>query len=362
MFNPVKKQSLEASTGGTDFSELFLYFSFFLIVASLLLVGLLFRLNIDRRAEEIGLLLAVGYRRSVVRWLLLGEGCVLAGAGAVAGSWLAMLYARLLLQFLAALWPGQTLQSFLRPHFTPLSLVFGAGGAFLVSVLTILWAVFSLGRLAPSALLAGQTPGEGERFGRRRKCWGWRVAVAFAVCALGLLASAGSVRDHEMRAMTFFGSGSLLLSACLSALWGWMRNTRHRTVDGHGLWSVARLGIRNAARYPSPQSAYGGIVGGGSVPHCRRRGFPPPRRWERSRHSGQRRFQPGSRIGFAAGPRSEHGGSTSGDQRQARTGIPRRIRRRQCKRSTTRQRKRSRCSNRRRSWPSASPLAMMLVV
>src|SRR5690348_3182094 len=139
---------------------LFLGFSFFLIAAALMLVGLLFRLNIDRRADEIGLLLAVGYRRAAVRRLLLGEGCVLAAAGAVVGACLAMLYARLLLQLLVALWPGQTLQSFLRPHYTPLSLVVGAGGAFLVSVLTIVWSVFSLGRVAPSALLAGQMPGE----------------------------------------------------------------------------------------------------------------------------------------------------------------------------------------------------------
>jgi ABC-type lipoprotein release transport system permease subunit len=260
VFSPIREQALRASTGGTDFSELFLYFSFFLIVASLLLVGLLFRLNIDRRAEEIGLLMAVGYRRSAVRWLLLGEGCVLAAAGAVVGSCLAMLYARLLLQLLAALWPGQTLQSFLKPHFAPMSLVYGAGGAFLVSVLTILWAVFSLGRVAPSALLAGQMPGEGEKLGRRRRRWSWWIAGGAVVCALGLLASAGRVHDHEMQAMTFFGSGSLLLVAALAALSGWMRSTRYRTVEGHGPWSVARLGIRNAARHPGRSLLTAGLL------------------------------------------------------------------------------------------------------
>jgi putative ABC transport system permease protein len=260
VFNPVKEQALRASDKGTDFMELFVGFSFFLIVSALLLVGLLFRLNIDRRAEEIGVLLAVGYRRAAVRRLLLGEGGVLAAAGAVAGSCLAMLYARLLLKLLAALWPGELMETFLRPHFTPLSLVLGAGGAFLVSVLTIVWAVFSLGRIAPSALLAGQVPGEGERWGRRRICWGWWVAVGAVLVACGLLACSGRVQDHEMRALTFFGSGSLLLTACLSALWGWMRSTRYRTVEGHGLWSVARLGIRNAARHPGRSLLTAGLL------------------------------------------------------------------------------------------------------
>ena len=260
VFNPVKQQALAASAGGTDFATLFLGFSFFLIAASLLLVGLLFRLNIDRRAEEIGLLLAVGYRRAAVRRLLLGEGCVLAAAGAVAGSCLAMLYTQLLLQLLVSLWPGGSLQAVLRPHFTPLSLIGGAGAAFVVSVLTVVWAVFSLGRVAPSALLAGQVPGTGEKLGRRPRRWiGWIVGGC-VVCAIVLLVAAGRVQDHEMRAMTFFGSGSLLLIACLSALSGWMRSSRHHTVEGHGLWSVARLGIRNAARHPGRSLLTAGLL------------------------------------------------------------------------------------------------------
>jgi putative ABC transport system permease protein len=260
VFNPVRQQALQASKGGTDFAELFLGFSFFLIAASLLLVGLLFRLNIDRRADEIGLLLAVGYRHAAVRRLLLGEGAVLAAAGAVVGSCLAMLYARLLLQLLAALWPGQTLQSFLRPHFEPLSLIFGAGGAFLVSLLTVAWAVVSLGRVAPSALLAGQMPGEGEKRGRRRRRWSWWIAGASLAGGLALLAGSGRVEDHQMQAMTFFGSGSLLLIACLAALAGWMRSSRYRTVEGHGLGSVARLGIRNAARHPGRSLLTAGLL------------------------------------------------------------------------------------------------------
>jgi putative ABC transport system permease protein len=259
-FTPVREQALKASSGGMDFAMLFLGFSCFLIVAALLLVGLLFRLNIDRRAEEIGLLMAVGYRRAAVRRLLLGEGCVLAAAGAVVGSCLAMLYARLLVQLLAALWPGETLQTFLKPRFEPMSLVLGASAACLVSVLTIVWAVFSLGRVAPSALLAGQMPGEGEKLGKRRRRRSWWIAGLCVVCGLGLIAAAQRVEDHEMRAMTFFGSGSLLLIACLAALSGWMRGTRFRTVEGHGLWSVAQLGIRNAARHPGRSLLTAGLL------------------------------------------------------------------------------------------------------
>src|SRR5207237_5746191 len=125
-FDDVKGQALEASQGGGfDFGMLFVDFSLFLIASALLLVGLLFRLNLDRRASEIGLLLAAGYRRRAVRGLLLAEGAALAVVGALVGCAAATAYARFLLQVLAALWPGGALQSFLQPHYTPQSLGFG---------------------------------------------------------------------------------------------------------------------------------------------------------------------------------------------------------------------------------------------
>src|SRR5205807_2100838 len=129
VFENVRARALASSSGSTDFGSLFLGFSFFLIAAALLLVGLLFRLNLDRRAAEIGLLFAEGYRRRTLRVLLLGEGGLLALLGALAGLGLAIVYAGLLVRLLTALWPGGTLRSFLQPHYAPLSLAIGAAGA-----------------------------------------------------------------------------------------------------------------------------------------------------------------------------------------------------------------------------------------
>jgi ABC-type antimicrobial peptide transport system permease subunit len=251
VFDPVKQNALQASTGGTDFAQLFLGFSFFLIVAALLLVGLLFRLNLDRRASEVGLLLAAGYRRGTVRWLLLGEGAVLAALGAAVGLGMALAYAAGLVRFLAVIWPGGTLRSFLRPYFDhPLSLAIGFGASLAVSVLTIAWAVRALGRVPPSALLAGQTTTERLAGDRPRPRWSKWIAVACLLGAIGLALGSRFVRDQEARAGTFFGSGLLLLVAFLATMTAWMRSSRQRTVEGNGPWSVARLGVRNAARHP----------------------------------------------------------------------------------------------------------------
>ena len=88
------ERALLASGGGLDFGLLFLGFSLFLIAAALVLVGLLVRLGLDRRASEIGLLLAAGYRTRTVRRLLLAEGMILSALGGLIGLAGAIGYAR----------------------------------------------------------------------------------------------------------------------------------------------------------------------------------------------------------------------------------------------------------------------------
>jgi ABC-type lipoprotein release transport system permease subunit len=251
VFDDVKAEALKASKGSLPFVWLFLGFSCFLILSALLLVGLLFRLNLDRQASEIGLLFAEGFSRSRVRRLLLGEGAVLALVGAVLGAFAAIAYSRLLVDLLANLWPGGTLKSFLSPHWTWLSLLAGTGGATAVSLLTIAWVVHVLGRVPPRALLAGQTTGEGELGIPAPSSWPIRIMTAAALLGVLLLAIGPFVPGQEAQAGTFFGSGMLFLTAGLAGFFAWMRRGESAAVEGGGWWTVARLGIRNAARYPA---------------------------------------------------------------------------------------------------------------
>ncbi len=195
-FQKVKANALRASSGGTDFSGLFLGFSFFLIAAALLLVSLLFRLNLDRRAAEVGLLLAAGYRRSTVRWLLLGEGLVLSTVGAALGLLVALGYAALLLRLLAALWPGGVLESFLRPHYADswLSLLIGYSASVLIAGLTIAWTLRGLGKIPASTLLAGRTSTESEITAPTRPRLSWWIAGS-VVCGRG--GAAAGVRERS---------------------------------------------------------------------------------------------------------------------------------------------------------------------
>ncbi len=103
-FRPVRELGLAAATGATDFSGLFLAFSQFLIAAAALLVGLLFRLSIEQRAKEIGLLRALGFRVRSIRGRFLAEGGVVAMGGALVGLAAAVAYAAMMLAGLRGRW------------------------------------------------------------------------------------------------------------------------------------------------------------------------------------------------------------------------------------------------------------------
>ncbi|MFO0876317.1 MAG: ABC transporter permease [Gemmataceae bacterium] len=264
VFDPVKASAQEASRGGTPFGLLFLGFSFFLILSALLLVGLLFRLNLDRRAQQVGLLFAEGFPRRRVLELLLGEGSVLALVGAGLGLLVALGYSRMLVQLLTALWPGGGLRSFLEPYWTWTSLAAGAGGAFLVSVLTVAWVVRQFARVPPRMLLAGRTTGEGEPGLAPPARWPLPVVMLSVLVGLVLLVVGPFIPGHEAKAGTFFSSGGLFLTAGLVGLFAWMRKTRHRSVEGQGWWNIAWLGVRNAARYPARSLLTAGLLASAS--------------------------------------------------------------------------------------------------
>ncbi|HEX4588564.1 MAG TPA: ABC transporter permease, partial [Gemmataceae bacterium] len=257
IFEDVRERALRASGGGMDFGLLFLGFSMFLIAAALVLVGLLVRLGLDRRAAEVGLLLAAGYHTRTVRRLLLAEGMILAAIGGLLGVIGAIGYAALMLKLLAALWPEGSVGSFLELHVTGTAIAIGYFAALFVSGLTICWAVRALNRVAPSALLAGVAEPEsrlrlsGDTPSLSRKRLGRWLVIGGAIAALGLIVGGLYLHDAEERAGTFFSGGMLLLIVALLAIRGWLRRPIHTIVRPGDTMALTRLGVRNAARNPT---------------------------------------------------------------------------------------------------------------
>jgi putative ABC transport system permease protein len=248
VFEDVRARALAASTGGQDFGMLFLGFSFFLIAAALMLVGLLVRLNIERRASEVGLLLAAGFSLKAVRRLIVREGMLLGIAGMIVGLVLAAGYAALMLRLLGALWPDGSVGSFLHLHVSGLSLLIGGVGTLIAVWLTLRWAVRALSKVAPSALLAGEASPEAGA--TKRPTRAIIVAVLGVIAAAALMIGGSFARDAEARAGSFFGGGAALLTAILAAGWAWIRRPERRELLP-GSAAIARFGARNTSRNPT---------------------------------------------------------------------------------------------------------------
>lgn len=243
---PVRARGLAAAEGATDFGEYFVYFSFFLIVAALLLAALFFKLGVEQRVREIGTLQAVGFSRPEVRRLFLLEGLVLAGAGSLLGVVGAMGYGGALMGGLRTWWIGAVGTRELYLHLSARDLAVGALVGVLAPLGAVLWSLRGLRHTSARALLAGVL--ESGRTGGRRVRLLAGVATVSAMAAVGLMAAAwaGAVADVG----GFFGAGGLLLISMLSALAIYLRRTRARPIATPGWFGLARLGARYVTSRP----------------------------------------------------------------------------------------------------------------
>lgn len=247
-FQPVKRIGLEASSGATDFSQLFLGFSMFLIASAAILVALLFRLGVELRAREIGALLATGHTQRFVRRMLLAEGGVLAAIGCLLGIPGGVAYAWLMLYGLTTWWSGAVGGSFLELHVRWQDPIAGALCAMVLMLGSIWLSLRRLARISPRALLVGQLEESAGSEGRVRKARRLRrIAIAsatLAVVLLGLSLQGGSAA----RLGAFFGAGTLVL---IAALTGFRAKLVAPPRGREALSGIAQLGARNGGRNPT---------------------------------------------------------------------------------------------------------------
>ena len=251
---PARSEGLAASTGATDFGEYFLYFSFFLVISALLLAALFFKLGVEQRLREIGLLQAIGFPAKKIRTLFLVEGAFLAVLGSLLGLAGAIGYASLMMLGLRTWWVDAVGTTMLRLHVSPQSLLFGALGGIVAAIICIVWTLKRVGRASSRSLLSGTISWESgskksaNNTAARLKPSRLFVAIALTVLALFLLLAAALQLIGQMPG--FFGGGTALLVALLCYQSVWLRQSRRKPIEGNGLWSVLRLGFRNATYRP----------------------------------------------------------------------------------------------------------------
>jgi len=258
-FLAVKRQALAASQGTTSFAGLFIGFSFFIIAAAVMLVALLFRLGIEQRTSEVGLLLAVGLQRRRTAWLLLAEGLLVAALGGVLGAALGVGYAWAMLVGLQTLWVEAVVTPFMTLHVTWLSLILGYVIGVAVSAAAIIWTLRRMRGVSIRGLMAGKSE-EGTHLARHGGVPKKLIAAGVLAVIAAILAVVATRLGGEAQAGAFFGAGAAVLVACLLAFSHILRGDAASLRSG----GLGRLAARNAGRNPGRSTLTVGLVAAAS--------------------------------------------------------------------------------------------------
>lgn len=243
-FRDVRGPALAAGTSATDFGGLFLGLSFFLIGAALLLTSLLFVFGVEQRANEIGALLALGFRPARVRWLFLAESLILATVGGVLGAGMGMAYTSGVLLGLGTLWQDAVGATTLALHVRWSTVLLGTAIAIVTAVLAIAIALRKVFDRPAVELLNSRngipSSPPPTRAGRNTAA----LAIACPTLAIALVLIVGG--SGAQAAGAFFGAGALLLIGALAAC-RWLL-VRFASGTGEEIESVSALGVRNSGR------------------------------------------------------------------------------------------------------------------
>ncbi|MBX3395671.1 MAG: FtsX-like permease family protein [Phycisphaerae bacterium] len=262
-FDDIRARATAAGQGSTDFGMLFISFSFFIIAAAGMLIGLVFRLNLERRASEIGLLAALGFPQRVIGRLFFTEGAIVAAVGGVLGTAGAALYAWLMVAGLRTWWVDAVGATFLGLHLSMISLSVGLASSFLIAAGSLKIAMRGLSRHSPRALLSGTATIDDEVVsnakkpelierraawpGRRASRWAIRTLLVAALVGVGAIVAA--IATDAVPAVTaFFVCGTALLVAGLAALAILIGRPPTSVIYRGGLGAIVRLSVRNASR------------------------------------------------------------------------------------------------------------------
>jgi ABC-type lipoprotein release transport system permease subunit len=238
-----RADALAAAEGTTDFGEYFFYFSFFLVVAGLLLAALFFALGVEQRAREIGVLGAVGFSRRDIARVFGAEAALLAIIGSAIGIAGAMGYAAVIMYGLRTWWRDAVGTTALTLHLDWPVLVGGAMAALVAATGALVLSLRAALARSPRSLLGGvsdtaQTSSSaGVKWSR----------LGMPAAALGAVLIAATAQGVIPQVAGFFTAGGALMIAGLALFAWWLRRPASHVTES----SVTRFGADYARWRPT---------------------------------------------------------------------------------------------------------------
>ena len=255
---PIRRQAVAASSGSTPFDALFLALSMFVIGAALILVALLFRLTLQRRSVQTGILMALGLNRGQVSTTILIEMVMVALLGVVVGVAVGVGYAWLMIYGLKTWWLGAISKPILELHTSSWVLAVGALCGLLICLITIVLTIRGLRKIPIRNLLAGDFE-TGAATNRKQAAWRTWSIVGMIVVAVGLSVVA-SFLGGEPQAGAFMGSGFFVLAAALLFVFQILIRSDESTGAKVSSLNLRGLASRFACRNPLRSTLTIGLV------------------------------------------------------------------------------------------------------
>lgn len=215
----VRAQALAGAQGTLDFGMLFLSFSFFIVIAALLLTALLFALTMQQRTSELGLLSAIGLPPTTIHRLVLAEATWLALIGSAVALPVGIGFAELNLLAMATIWQDVVLATPISLHIPWQMSLTGACVVFIISIISV-WLITRRMLKLPAAQALRGSQGQTTRQTSRpllSKLW---KSIGILICLLGsaVLMMTADPSQAMAAAGAFFGAGALILVVGLLAV------------------------------------------------------------------------------------------------------------------------------------------------
>ncbi len=241
---PIREKGVSAAKNGTDFSGLFIGLSFFLLIAGIVLTSLLFRLNLENRSSQVGLMDALGFRKKQVRRFYLWEGLVVALFGGIIGLILSVFYTQIVFKILNTLWFDIVRTDVLLIKIYPLTVAMGLVISVLVSLVAIYISV-SRFQKQKTAELQKQTAAAKNK--TKEIVWNLIMILAL-VSAVGIFVSQVFL-SKQMDPSMFFILGGLLLIGLLLIFRRFIIRLESKNKSELALGVLAKLNLsRNKGR------------------------------------------------------------------------------------------------------------------
>lgn len=253
---PLRAQQIAASKGTTPFDALFLALSMFVIVSALLLVSLLFRLSIERRSTEWGLLKSIGVPARRIQSILRFEGVLLSTIGSVIGVGMGIAYGYGVIGLLKSWWVGAVGTPFLDFHVKPQTLVLGS----LIGIAMASLTTFVSGRFvnwqSPIKLLKGianEVSAKSSQQSTWFSRWGSIAGIVFWILPIATV-GIGLFQTGPAAAGAFVGAGMLMLFGLVAVSYRIMKtvpdDSKNSTDHSMIRMTLASLAINSVRRNP----------------------------------------------------------------------------------------------------------------